>query len=404
VPAAMHHSSSPEMIRLIAVIGLALLGTRLQAQRPTLTPGPYAVGFTHAVAAHSSPSTASRTAHPLDIGIWYPAEAAAGSPLTYRGYFLLTPPPQDSIAPAEGARRELAGFATFLASRGADSTAVASWLDSRMLATADARPAAGPFPVLLVAQGNEQTIHDQAPLCEYLASHGFVVGSAPSPMRASGPLTDTAQSGARAQEQARDLAVVLALIASRPDADPARVGVVGHSFGARAGLLLAMHDSRVAALVSLDGGIGTATGRSSLEHAPWFDAGAARAPILHLYERLDPFMTPDFVLLRSLGSSDRWLVEAPAMHHHHFSSLGAVVATEPALATALGASDGTAAAYVAVAEATLGFLDHFLVHRAQPAAWPGTLGLRPPLGSPEHLPARASGKARPYRPPATGQR
>jgi dienelactone hydrolase len=391
------------MNRPLLILWLALAGTALYAQQPKPTAGPFPVGFTHLAIADSSRPTPSGVPRTLDIGIWYPSQASGGSHLTYRDYFLLTPPPQDSIAPANAARRELAGFAAFLASRGADSAAVARWLDAPMLASSNPKAAAGSFPLILVAQGNEQTIHDQAPLCEYLASHGLVVGSVPSPMRISGPLTDEAHSGARAQEQAQDLTTVLTILARRPGADPARVGVVGHSFGARAALLLAMHDRRIGALVSLDGGIGTATGRSSLEHAPWFDAPAARAPILHLYERLDPFMAPDFGLLRSLGWSDRWLVEVPAMHHHQFASLGAVGTTQPALAPALGGSDRTAAAYVAVVETTLGFLAHFLSQPPDPSPWPGRIGLRSPLSAPEHLAAHDS-QARPATQSSTSRR
>jgi pimeloyl-ACP methyl ester carboxylesterase len=92
--------------------------------------------------------------------------------------------------------------------------------------------------------------------------------------------------------------------------------VVAHSFGARAALLLAMLDPQVAAVVSLDGGIGTATGRASLEALPFYRAAAVRAPILHFYEELDEFMAPDFGLLHSLTAADRWLVSVPAMHHH----------------------------------------------------------------------------------------
>ena len=83
------------------------------------------------------------------------------------------------------------------------------------------------------------------------------------------------------------------------------------------------------------------------------------------------------------------------MHHHHFSSLGAVVTTQPALAPTLGASERTAAAYVAVAEGALGFLDHFLLRPPHPTAWPGTAGLRSPLGTPEHLPALSRKEAQP---------
>jgi dienelactone hydrolase len=347
------------------------------------------VGFTHLATADSSRPLRSGQPRPLDIGVWYPARASATTHLTYRTYFLLTSPRQDSLPAAEAARRGLDGFAGFLASHGAPAAAVTAWLDAPMLAAPDPPAAGGRFPVVLVAQGNEQSLHDQAPLCEYLASHGYVVATAPSPMRISGPLTDEHEVGARAAEQAQDLAVVLARVARRADASARRVGLVGHSFGARAALLFGMAEPRVAALVSLDGGIGTATGRASLEQVPSFQPGALRAPLLHFYERLDAFMTPEFGLLRSLTASDRWLIEAPGMHHHHFASLGAVSVTQPSLAAALGATPETARAYAAVAAATRGFLDRFLSARSGASPWPGPDALPPPLGAPEHL-ARAA--------------
>jgi dienelactone hydrolase len=367
-------------------LALSVAGAGLRAQSPgALAPGRWPVGFTHLAAADTSRSLASGRPRPIDIGVWYPARASAGPHLAYRTYFLLTPPPQDSLPADEAARRELDGFAAFLASHGATPAAVSAWLDTPMRARLDPPAAGGRFPLVLVAQGNGQSLHDQAPLCEYLASHGYVVATAPSPMRISGPLTDEREMGTRAAEQARDLAFVLADAARRADVDARRVGLVGHSFGARAALLLAMQEPRVAALVSLDGGIGTATGRSSLEQVPTFDPAALRAPVLHFYERLDPFMAPEFGLLRSLTASDRWLVEVPAMHHHHFASLGAASVTQPALAPALGATGETAGAYLAVARATLDFLAHFLAHEPGAPAWPGPDALSPPLGPPEHL-------------------
>jgi pimeloyl-ACP methyl ester carboxylesterase len=67
------------------------------------------------------------------------------------------------------------------------------------------------------------------------------------------------------------------VLADRRDVLGQRMGVVGHSFGARAALLLAMLDPQVAAVVSLDGGIGTASGRASLEALPIYRAEAAVA-------------------------------------------------------------------------------------------------------------------------------
>ena len=93
---------------------------------------------------------------------------------------------------------------------------MAAWLDAPMLATADPDPSGGRFPLVLVAQGNGQSAPDQAPLAEYLASHGYVVATSPSPMRISGPLVDEASVGARAEEQAADLAFLRAALDARP--------------------------------------------------------------------------------------------------------------------------------------------------------------------------------------------
>jgi dienelactone hydrolase len=292
---------------------------------------------------------------PVAVGVWYPARAAGAPHLTYREYFSL---------PAATGGSELDEFVAFLHSHGAPADAVQEWLGAPMLAARDAPPAGGRFPLVLVAQGNGQTLRDQAPLAEYLASHGYVVATCPSPMLVTGSLTDDADVPRRAEEQADDLAFVRAALHQRPDVDSDHIGVVGHSFGARAALLYEMRERRVAALVSLDGGIGTATGRTAFEAAPSFRPGRARAPILHFFEPLDRFMTPDLSLLRSLSSAERWLVRVSAMHHHQFTSLGAASMAFPQLRPALAATSATADQYASVERATLDFLDGFVKQRA----------------------------------------
>jgi dienelactone hydrolase len=325
-------------------------GAPLRAQEAVgaMLPGPWPVGFTRLARADSARPLPGGEPRPLDIGVWFPARAPGPSHLTLRTYFPL------------GGAEESTALAAFLVAHGAPDSAVAAWLDAPMLATADPPPAGDRFPLVLVAQGNGQTVQDQAPLAEYLASHGYVVATSPSPTRITGPLTDERSVGSRAEEQARDLAFVRATLADRADLDGGRIGLVAHSFGARGALLLAMQDSSVAALVSLDGGIGTATARQSFESATSFNASATRTPVLHFYERLDGFMAPDFGLLRSLGAADRWVVEVPSLHHHHFTNLGAAGIDHPSLRSATGATGATARAYASVADATLAFLDAFL--------------------------------------------
>jgi len=360
---------------LLTVLIWGTPGQPVQAQVPsTGTVGPWQVGFALVQAADSTRPMRTGDARPLDIGVWYPARATPQPRLTYADYFLVS-----------ATRDELEKYSQFLISHGAREVALTAWLAAPMMAARDVAAAGQRFPLILIAQGNGQTISDQAPLAEFLASHGYVVATTPSPMRITGPLTDEAQVGMRAAEQAVDLEKAAEeLLRRRSDIASDLIGVVGHSFGARAGLLMLMHDPRVRALVSLDGGIGTATGRSSLEAVAGFRVAAVRAPILHFYEELDAYMTPDFSLLRSFTGTERWVRRAP-LRHHLFTSLGAASGAHQDLRAALAASDTTAAAYTAVVEETRGFLDAFL--KRDPAARARLNGpaSRRPLGPLERL-------------------
>jgi hypothetical protein len=79
----------------------------------------------------------------------------------------------------------------------------------------------------------------------------------------------------------------------------------------------------------------------------------------------------------SLTAADRWLVPVPALHHHHFTSLGAVSIEYPSVRRAIAATAATAQAYTSVARASLEFLDAFvkkdstaLSNFRRGAAWP----------------------------------
>jgi len=93
------------------------------------------------------------------MDVWYPA-SAPGQPLT---------------------------FAQYLGGREADTRALlgessAKFLDAPTFATREAVPATRPAALVLMAQGNGQDAADQAVLAEYIASHGYIVASVPSPM------------------------------------------------------------------------------------------------------------------------------------------------------------------------------------------------------------------------------
>ena len=212
-----------------------------------------------------------------------------------------------------------------------------------------------------------------AALAEFLAARGFLVASVPSPTRISGPMQSEADIPSKADEQASDLG--FARQALRAQAREGRVGAVGHSFGARSALLLAMRDADVSAVVSLDGGIGARTGAGLLEKSRGFSRDRMHAALLHFYEELDPQMAPDFTLIRSLDRSDRWLVRVSGMHHIHFTTIGALIGASPGLFRATAATAETATARDLVLQGTESFLTQFVGPGPdRPARW------QPPSG------------------------
>ena len=300
---------------------------------------------------------------PIQIAFWYPGAAASGSPrIAFRDYVELAGQ-ETSFDPATRPGRGQQAVERYKQQLSAahvkpeDSDTL---LATRMRALKGAPAASGRFPLVLIAPGNGQSAHDHAFLAESLAERGFVVALVPSPTRIAGHLTAESDIPEVAAAQAADLAFALRAARFETVVRSGRYGVVAHSFGARAALLLAMGDSDLGALISLEGGIGAKDGKGWLEKAKGFNRARATAPILHFYGETDKSLAPDFDLLRSLDRSDRYLINVDAMAHVHFSSVGAQVAAVPALAMASAADARTPDAWNTVVATTASFLDHFV--------------------------------------------
>lgn len=318
---------------------------------------------------------------PVQVGVWYPAlRAEARGPLRYRDYVLVSAAERTlSALPAAGRNEALAGHRGFLERNGVPAAGVEAWLDAPMSATEGAVEATGAFPVVLIAQGMGGAVPDQAALGEFLASHGYIVATTPSPVRLGGRMESDVDVLPMARDQARDLEIALERVRERRRTGAAPVGLVGYSFGARPALLLAPRLS-ARALVSLDGGIALSQARDWLP-ARALDRSGVRTPLLHVYEDADESVTPDFTLLASLSAAPRTLAKVEGMRHLDFITYGAAAATLPAL----GAPDPVRLGQRVTAAFTLAraFLDAQL--KGEPKAWdaiaadPAAAGLPPGL-------------------------
>jgi predicted dienelactone hydrolase len=232
-----------------------------------LPPGPYVVGFktswqldfsrrynmTFDDKTTYAPGKAPR---PILVNVWYPAKATAASkPMPHRGYLEI-----------QSSDPQLAKFATKLAEY--DRAIIAKetlgkpakeltdreillleqFLDTATACTRNAPPAEGRFPLVIYHSGYGSSFEDNSVLCEFLASHGYVVfGSAyqepgGSSFNIDGKLTS-----------AGDIQFLIGHARQFANVDWNHVGVIGHSGGAHVALMYRAQSGCLAdAIVSLD--------------------------------------------------------------------------------------------------------------------------------------------------------
>jgi pimeloyl-ACP methyl ester carboxylesterase len=213
------------------------------------TPGPYAVGFKVieqydrsrtwrlATDALGKPTQGERT-RPLQTLVWYPARENAGRRMRVSDYAQFLATETTFGHPLMSAKDE--GFLQ----------EIGPSLNEPLRAVRDAPAAQGRFHVAIYAPGAADMAWENADLCEYLASFGYVMIAGPSLGPTIHPMTIDV---AGAEAQADDISFLIGYAQTLPNADAAAVAVIGHSWGAMASLLAAARDSRIAALVALDG-------------------------------------------------------------------------------------------------------------------------------------------------------
>lgn len=212
-------------------------------------PGPYSVGLnvvdqydpTRAYptsSKHLSKSSVVDDARPLQTLIWYPSVRGTAESMTVGDYVELADTEIHFNAPDEKENRW--------------RSLLKSSLDISLLAVRNAKPASGRYPVLIYAPSDSSVSWENADLCEYFASHGYVVLASPSMGTSTRDMTDDLDG---INAQARDISFLVTYAESVPDADLSQVAVVSWSWGGISSLLASARDSRIDALVEMDGSL-----------------------------------------------------------------------------------------------------------------------------------------------------
>jgi tetratricopeptide (TPR) repeat protein len=254
-------------------------------------------------------------ARPLQVLTWYPAEEAAREKpaMTVADYASLWATEISFDAPRTGTeQREWLD-------------ALAPTLGHALWARRDAEALSGPFPLLVYAPSFSSTAWENADLCEYLASHGYVVMASPN-MGATTRAMTADVPGINAQAQ--DIAFLIGHAASVPAADLERLAVAGFSWGGISNLFAAARDNRVKALVAFDGSLRYWPGL--IELAGDVDPRQMTVPLLYfakgdwtLEERAEVLTSPSnqgASVLNDWRSGDCFIARMLGMTHRQFSS------------------------------------------------------------------------------------
>lgn len=287
-----------------------------------LEPGAEPVGFRVVELADSArPGLNGGATRTVRAWLWYPAEGGTGETLLLERY--VEEAARDLTVAGSSARPEVrAHLQQVMVQHGLREADLSVRLGTAMLARAHATPGQGTFPLLILGQGLfYESPLAQVTLCEYLASHGFVVATAP--LTGASHL-EVELSVEDFSAQVLDLALVKAGALTLLPVDPTRVAAGGFDLGGMAAFLLAKNDPSVRALVSLDSGIIFPHNMTLLEATPGFRGPGLDLPTLQVTRDREGNsaigVREDFRYFENATTEDLYLVRIPGMRHPDFTS------------------------------------------------------------------------------------
>ncbi len=298
------------------------------------------------------------SARPIQIALWYPAKKSERAPkMLFAEYAYLVAREERfgelTAAAKERGRTLLHKSLNRWLKEEVPDNKLAELLDMRTACIKDAAPAKGRFPTMIVAQGASQSCFTHSIVCEYLASHGYVVVTSPS----MGTYTREITIDSRGTEtQARDVEFIISYLHNISMADEEKLALAGFSFGGSPLMIVPMRNTNIDALVSLDSFVGFQGVLPHLQQSPSFDIGRMKVPLLHVVQHTNPFL--DSSLIDTLRYADRYIVRIKGLNHFDFSSLGMMSAIIPGFVQ--NTRPNQRAGYEALAYYVLNFLDAVL--------------------------------------------
>lgn len=284
----------------------------------------------------------------MQINIWYPAEGK-GKPIKYLHYINLLGR-QINFSPDNTvfARKIFIDQTNALGGNGhftRQQFEQVAELSTR--AYLEVPAIEGKFPLLIFPNGGSPAY--QSIMCEYLASHGYVVAA----VALKGQYSSTTDVSTKGLEVATDdLKFTLNQLLTLENVDRTQIGLMANAIASSMCTAFASKNSLIKALISLEGGLLSNFEQRLLRQTNFYTPSAIQIPILGIYAP-HPAISPEFI--KHLKYSERFFVHFPGMTEFHFLNYGLLERTVPRI---IGTPKGdTEKGFAWAAQLSLMFLD-----------------------------------------------
>lgn len=350
----------------LSIFGIQVAAGQVSVEGIGLEYGSYQVGFQHYNTADSSRSyqrsmdwSHDFIPRTIPVSLWYPARQIAGpqEQMTVLDYMEIMKEEEEwEFLPND----HILNWFQY-----PNTASNSAHLEKTTTAVYHLSPLNHKFPAVVYAPGYQASSIENFLLCEYLASHGYVVISSPS--RGTENRWLTAGTAMDMETQARDIEFLIAKVMNLPYVDPEKISTVGFSFGGLSNVLSQMRNKYIKAVVSLDGSIKYRF--ATLRSSPFYDISKMDVPFIHMAQKdipevvlkedgIDAALNHRFDFYDSLKYSQAYQLKFHNLTHPYFSILGILFQTRD---PRQDKSDREIMeSYKWVAMYTLNFLDAFL--------------------------------------------
>jgi tetratricopeptide (TPR) repeat protein len=293
-----------------------------------LTPGPYGIGFKSVERYdysrvfqlksdyYGEPVEGER-ARPIQINIWYPAVKDDNALTMVYGEYSFSYPTDIDFN----------NYLTLLHNReitrlfglAGNINWARSFMDEIFYGVRDADMAEGNFPLLIYFPSRQSNYCDNAVLCEFLASHGFVVAAAhPVGLRS----INVESNMADLESIVRDGEFIFDFMRDYNGVNKNLTGTFGWRSGGTAALLMQMRNVDIDAVAGLGDPYTDSSYNEFLKGNSFFDLRQVRKPLMYFHYNNEE--TDDMSLLDSMIYSDRYACFIDGGSINDFSMNGSI--------------------------------------------------------------------------------